>query len=83
MFFEKGKAEKLGKGGEKRVKRIFAILMACLFMIAVVAVMAMPAFAAPPERDKPGKGHPVETQSGNCPGGLNKDTSPGGLKKCD
>jgi len=28
------------------VKRIFAIMMVCLFMVAVMAVMAAPAFAA-------------------------------------
>jgi peptidoglycan biosynthesis protein MviN/MurJ (putative lipid II flippase) len=32
------------KGGET-MKRIFAILMACLFMVAVMAVLAAPAFA--------------------------------------
>ena len=29
------------------MKRIFAILMVCLFMVAVMAVMVVPAFAAP------------------------------------
>ena len=29
------------------MKRIFAILMACLFMVAAMAVMASAAFAAP------------------------------------
>jgi hypothetical protein len=63
------------------VKRIFAILMACLFMMAVMAVMAMPAFAAIDEG--PGRGNPdVTSGSGNCPPGQNKDTSTGGLKKC-
>ena len=37
------------KGKEvKRVKRIFAILMAALFMVAVMLVMAAPALASPP-----------------------------------
>ena len=30
----------------------------------------------------PGKGNPDTNASGKCPGGQNKDTSPGGLKKC-
>jgi hypothetical protein len=65
------------------MKRMFTVLAVALVTAALFVATAMPAFAAPPEREKPGKGHPVETQSGNCPGGLNKDTSPGGLKKCD
>ncbi|MFL5780088.1 MAG: hypothetical protein ACJ760_02140 [Thermoleophilaceae bacterium] len=30
----------------------------------------------------PGKGNPQTNSSGKCPGGQNKDTSPGGVKKC-
>ena len=30
----------------------------------------------------PGKGNPDTNPSGKCPAGQNKDTSPGGLKKC-
>lgn len=30
----------------------------------------------------PGAGNPDTNASGKCPGGQNKDTSPGGLKKC-
>jgi hypothetical protein len=30
----------------------------------------------------PGKGNPQTNPTGKCPGGQNKDTSPGGLKKC-
>lgn len=29
-----------------------------------------------------GKGNPDTNASGKCPAGQNKDTSPGGLKKC-
>lgn len=29
-----------------------------------------------------GNGNPNTTPSGKCPAGQNKDTSPGGLKKC-
>jgi hypothetical protein len=30
----------------------------------------------------PGKGNPETNPSGKCPAGQNKETSPGGLKKC-
>ena len=30
----------------------------------------------------PGNGNPQTNESGKCPPGQNKDTSPGGLKKC-
>lgn len=29
-----------------------------------------------------GRGHPDTNASGKCPKGQNKDTAPGGLKKC-
>jgi hypothetical protein len=31
----------------------------------------------------PGKGNPDTNPTGKCPAGQNKDTSNGGLKKCD
>ena len=31
----------------------------------------------------PGRGNPDTNPTGKCPPGQNKDTSPGGLKKCD
>lgn len=31
----------------------------------------------------PGKGNPQTNESGKCPPGQNKDTSVGGLKKCE
>lgn len=31
----------------------------------------------------PGKGNPQTNESGKCPAGQNKDTSNGGLKKCE
>ena len=80
MFWGSGKRRKEVK---EIVKRILRVLMAALITAAMMVVMAAPAFADPPEREKPGKGHPVVNEGGNCPGGLNKDTSPGGLKKCD
>ena len=56
-----------------------------LVVVAPVAAMMMvatasPAFAA--INEGPGKGNPDTTASGKCPPGQNKDTSPGGLKKC-
>src|SRR4029450_5292992 len=47
---------------------------------ALLAVSAGPAVAA--INDQPGAGNPDVNASGKCPGGQNKDTSPGGLKKC-
>jgi hypothetical protein len=55
-----------------------------LALFAAVTALAMPfggtALAAISEG--PGKGNPDTNASGKCPGGQNKDTSPGGLKKC-
>ena len=62
------------------MKRILTVLVAMLIMAAMVVVMAMPAFAAIDE--SPGRGNPDTTPSGKCPPGQNKETSPGGLKKC-
>ena len=47
---------------------------------ALFAVSAGPAAAA--ITNSPGAGNPDTNASGKCPGGQNKDTSPGGLKKC-
>jgi hypothetical protein len=38
------------------------------------------AFAA--QNEGPGKGNPDTNPTGKCAPGQNKDTSPGGLKKC-
>ena len=65
------------------MKRILLVLTVALVMVAMLVVMVAPAFADRPARDKPGKGHPVVNAAGKCPNGLNRDTSPGGLKKCD
>jgi hypothetical protein len=51
-----------------------------LLATALFAVSAGPAVAA--INDQPGAGNPDVNASGKCPGGQNKDTSPGGLKKC-
>jgi hypothetical protein len=53
---------------------------AVLFATAAFATAASPALGAIDVG--PGAGNPQTTPSGKCPGGQNKDTSPGGLKKC-
>ena len=59
-------------------KRI-TLLIAALMMALSMSVSGV-AFAAISEG--PGKGNPDVNASGKCPGGQNKDTSKGGLKKC-
>ncbi len=59
----------------KRVTLLIAALMMALSMS-----FSGVAFAAISEG--PGKGNPDVNKSGKCPGGQNKDTSTGGLKKC-
>jgi hypothetical protein len=62
------------------VKRIFGIFMVALCMVAMMLVMAAPAFAV---NEGPGRGNPdTAPGSGKCPPGQNTDTSVGGLKKC-
>ena len=71
------------------MKRIIAILMACLFTVAVLVVMTAPAFAKITKTNGGGhtpsgeaKGIPAKNPAGKCPPGQNKNLSPGGLKKC-
>jgi hypothetical protein len=59
-------------------KRI-ALLIAAVVMALSMSVSGV-AFAAISEGS--GNGNPDSTASGKCPAGQNKDTSPGGLKKC-
>jgi hypothetical protein len=58
--------------------RKLAALLAATAAFATAA--AGPAGAA--INNQPGAGNPDVNASGKCPGGQNKDTSPGGLKKC-
>lgn len=55
-----------------------------LLVVALVMALTMSfsgvAFGA--IADGPGAGNPDVNASGKCPGGQNKDTSVGGLKKC-
>ena len=55
------------------------LLIAAVVMALSLSVSGV-AFAAISEGN--GNGHPNTTPSGKCPAGQNKDTSPGGLKKC-
>ncbi len=69
------------------MKRILMLLTVALVVVAMFVATAAPAFAKI-ERENPqgkitqGKGHPAKNPAGKCPAGQNKDTSPGGLKKC-
>ena len=59
----------------KRITLLFvALIMALMMAFSGAALAAI--------NDGPGKGNPATTSSGKCPPGQNKDTSPGGLKKC-
>ncbi len=59
-------------------KRI-TLLIAAVTMALTMSVGGV-AFAAIDEG--PGRGNPDTNPAGKCPKGQNKDTSPGGLKKC-
>jgi hypothetical protein len=63
------------------MKRILTVFVAMLIMAAMLAVMAMPVFAG--ITTSTNNGHPNTNPSGGCPGGHNKDATPGALKKCD
>lgn len=49
---------------------------------AMAAMMLAPTAAFATIDVGPGNGNPQTNESGKCPAGQNKDTSPGGLKKC-
>ena len=55
-------------------------MLAVVLSASALAMTAAPATAA--ITVGPGKGNPQTNPSGKCPSGQNKDTSPGGLKKC-
>ena len=54
--------------------------IALLTAIVALPVLSGGAFAGIDEGS--GRGNPDTTPSGKCPAGQNKETSPGGLKKC-
>ena len=60
-------------------KRI-TLLIAALMLALTMSFGSVAAFAGIYEG--PGKGNPDTTPTGKCAPGQNKDTSPGGLKKC-
>ena len=62
------------------IKRIGLLVVVALVAAMMMVATASPAFAA--INEGPGKANPDTTASGKCPPGQNKDTSPGGLKKC-
>jgi hypothetical protein len=64
------------------VKRIFAIFMVALCMVAMMVVMAAPAFARITESGN--QGHLDTNPAGNCPAGQQEEpVTPGAQKKCD
>ena len=59
----------------KRISLLIAALMMALSMsVSGVALAAID--------EGPGRGNPDTNPAGKCPKGQNKETSPGGLKKC-
>ncbi len=59
----------------KRISLLIAALMLAL-------TMSFSGVAFAQINEGPGKGNPDTNNAGKCPGGQNKETSPGGLKKC-
>ena len=53
-----------------------------LAVLTSAMVLAASGVASAAINNTPGKGNPDTNASGKCPGGQNKDTSTGGLKKC-
>jgi hypothetical protein len=70
----------IGRVGERNlVRKRITLLMAAL-MMALTMSFGSVAFAKIDEG--PGRGNPDTNPADKCPPGQNKDTSPGGLKKC-
>ena len=65
---------------ERNLMRKRISLLIAALMLALTMSFGGVAFAA--ITDQPGAGNPDVNASGKCPGGQNKDTSTGGLKKC-
>lgn len=51
-------------------------------LLASAMTLAASGVASAAIDEGPGRGNPDTNASGKCPSGQNKDTSPGGLKKC-
>ena len=61
------------------MKKRVSLLIAAVVMALTMSLGSV-AFAA--QTVTPGKGNPDTNPTGKCAPGQNKDTSPGGLKKC-
>ena len=57
-------------------------MKARIAIVASIAALAVSGFAGAGITENPGNGNPDTNASGKCPGGQNKETSPGGIKKC-
>ena len=64
-----------------RMRKRITLLVAALMLALTMSFGSVAAFAT--IYDAPGKGNPATNESGKCPPGQNKDTSVGGLKKCE
>ncbi len=62
----------------KRVKKRIALLLSAM----ALAASGVAGAASAAVDVGPGKGNPDTNPTGKCSPGQNKDTSPGGLKKC-
>jgi hypothetical protein len=51
-------------------------------LLAAAMTLAASGVASAAITQGPGKGNPETNPSGKCPAGQNKETSPGGVKKC-
>jgi hypothetical protein len=51
-------------------------------LLASAMALALSGVASAAIDEGPGRGNPDTNPKGKCPAGQNKDTSPGGLKKC-
>ena len=78
-FIRRGRHARSEDEERKRMRKRITLLVAALMMALTMSLSGV-AFAA--ISDGPGKGNPATNSSGKCPPGKNKDTSPGGLKKC-
>jgi hypothetical protein len=70
----------IGRVGERNLMRKRISLLLAALMMALTMSFGSVAFAAIDEG--PGRGNPDTNPAGKCPAGQNKDTSPGGQKKC-
>jgi hypothetical protein len=65
---------------ERNLMRKRISLLIAALMLALSMSLGSVAFAA--QNEGPGKGDSDTNPTGKCTPGQNKDTSPGGLKKC-